>query len=97
MPGVNLAFFSLAGASLKLDALGHTAWLASVFCAVRLIAIYVGSYVGCWVSECPPEQRKRMWQSMLTQVRSRAFFSMAAYPVPELFRENCYYLSTVRT
>ena len=69
MPAVNLAFFSLAGASLKLDALGQAAWLGAVVCAVRVGAIYVGSYAGCWASACPPDQRKRMWQSMLTQAR----------------------------
>ena len=70
MPGVNLAFFSLAGASLRLDALGHTAWTASIVCVVRIVAVYCGSFAGCWASDCPLEQRKRMWQSMLTQVCS---------------------------
>ena len=69
MPGVNLAFFSLAGASLKLDALGRTAWMASLVCAVRAAAVYCGSHVGCWASGSPPEHRSRMWQTMLTQAR----------------------------
>jgi NhaP-type Na+/H+ or K+/H+ antiporter len=77
MPTVNLAFFSLAGASLKLDALAHTAWLASVVCLVRAVAIYGGSFLGCWASECPPEHRKRLWQTMLTQVRQPAVPSHA--------------------
>ena len=68
MPGVNLAFFSLAGASLKLDALGQAAWLASVICGFRVLAIFGGSHVGCWLSGCPQEHRKRMWQAMMTQV-----------------------------
>jgi hypothetical protein len=68
MPGVNLAFFSLAGASLALDALGHALWMACIVCSVRLVAVVIGSHLGCWVSASPPEHKKRMWQSMITQV-----------------------------
>lgn len=69
MPGVNLAFFSLAGASLKLDTLRPMAWIGGLVCLVRMAAIYAGSFIGCWASECPADHRKRMWQTMLTQVR----------------------------
>lgn len=68
MPAVNLAFFSLAGASLKLDALGHALWMACIICFVRMVAVVVGSHLGCWVSASAPEHKKRMWQSMITQV-----------------------------
>lgn len=72
MPGVNLAFFSLAGASLKLDALGQATWLAAVVCAFRVVAIFVGSHAGCWLSGCASEHKKRMWQAMMTQVLCKA-------------------------
>lgn len=69
MPAVNLSFFALAGASLKLTALTHSIWLGSVIVVVRVAAIYVGSAAGCWLSNSPPDHQRRMWQCMITQVR----------------------------
>ena len=70
MPRVNLAFFSLAGASLRLAALAATLRVALGIAAVRLAAVAVGSYAGCWASGAPASHRRLFWQSMLTQARS---------------------------
>lgn len=68
MPRVNLAFFSLAGASLRLGALAATLQVALGIAAARLVAIAAGSYAGCWASGAAPQQRRIFWQSMVTQV-----------------------------
>lgn len=69
MPRVNLAFFSLAGASLRLGALAATLRIALVVVTVRALAIAAGAYAGCWASGAAPQQRRFLWQSMVTQVR----------------------------
>lgn len=63
----NVAFFGLAGASLKLSALVDMLWMALLVFAVRLLALYHGSAVGCRLSGATPECRRLFWQSMITQ------------------------------
>ena len=70
LPNVNLAFFSLAGASLRLGDLHSTLLLAAVLFAMRALAVYGGSMIGCRASGVPAQFQKRVWQTMLTQVRS---------------------------
>ncbi|KAK9830422.1 hypothetical protein WJX72_011685 [[Myrmecia] bisecta] len=67
MPVINVAFFGLAGATLKLGAVLGTLWIAVVVWAVRLGAIYCGSWVGCWLGRSPTDHRRRMWYGMVTQ------------------------------
>lgn len=80
MPAVNLAFFALAGASLKVTALVHSILLGSLIVTVRLMAVYIGSSVGCWASSTPPDHRRRMWQAMVTQVRAYLHLSLFSGP-----------------
>ncbi|GAX78910.1 hypothetical protein CEUSTIGMA_g6349.t1 [Chlamydomonas eustigma] len=63
----NVAFFGLAGASLKLDALKDMFGAALLVCLVRLAAIYVGSWLGCYFTSTMTEFRKLFWMSMVTQ------------------------------
>lgn len=42
---------------------------ALVVSAVRLCAIYVGSWVGCYATSTTTEYRRLFWMSMVTQVR----------------------------
>ncbi|BDA45644.1 hypothetical protein COCOBI_07-4310 [Coccomyxa sp. Obi] len=67
MPLVNMAFFSLAGASLLLGRVVATLWVAVGVYTVRLLAIYLGSWVGAWMGETPTEHRRKVWQGMITQ------------------------------
>jgi hypothetical protein len=73
MPYVNLAFFSLAGADLHLPALVQTLWLAALLFLVRVAAVWLGSFIGCWASDTPTEHGTRMWQTMLTQVCHQSY------------------------
>mmetsp|Transcript_13973 Transcript_13973/g.24501 ORF Transcript_13973/g.24501 Transcript_13973/m.24501 type:complete len:455 (-) Transcript_13973:668-2032(-) len=63
----NVAFFGLAGASLKLSAIRLMLYPALIVSAVRLVAIYCGSWFGCFVTGTLPEQRRLFWASMVTQ------------------------------
>ncbi|EIE22773.1 hypothetical protein COCSUDRAFT_42394 [Coccomyxa subellipsoidea C-169] len=67
MPLVNMAFFSLAGASLLLGRVVATLWVAVAVYAVRLLAVYLGSRLGAWVGGTPTEHRRKVWQGMITQ------------------------------
>lgn len=68
LPRVNLAFFSLAGAALRLEDFHSTLLLAAALFTARLVAVYAGSLMGCVWSGAPVAHRKHMWQAMLTQV-----------------------------
>mmetsp|Transcript_30100 Transcript_30100/g.89277 ORF Transcript_30100/g.89277 Transcript_30100/m.89277 type:complete len:557 (-) Transcript_30100:608-2278(-) len=63
----NVAFFGLAGASLKLSALKDLFLPAVVVCATRLAAIFIGAWVGCYATHTTPEVRRGFWMSMVTQ------------------------------
>ncbi|PNW82300.1 hypothetical protein CHLRE_06g278189v5 [Chlamydomonas reinhardtii] len=63
----NVAFFGLAGASLKLGALTDMFSAALVVFAVRLGAIWLGSWAGCTATATSAEYRRLFWMSMVTQ------------------------------
>ena len=63
----NVAFFGLAGASLKLTALKDLLGAALLISLVRLASIYVGAWAGCIVTGTSVETRKVFWMSMVTQ------------------------------
>ena len=69
LPKVNLAFFSLAGAALRLGDLHSTLLLAALLFCARALAVYGGAMLGCRASGVPVAFRKCVWQTMLTQVR----------------------------
>ncbi|GFR42291.1 hypothetical protein Agub_g3189, partial [Astrephomene gubernaculifera] len=63
----NVAFFGLAGASLKVGALKDMFSAALLVFGARLAAIWLGSWLGCYGSSCPGEVRRMFWMSMVTQ------------------------------
>ncbi|KAI8475581.1 MAG: hypothetical protein J3K34DRAFT_403744 [Monoraphidium minutum] len=63
----NIAFFGLAGASLKLNALAGTLWAALLVVAARLLAIVIGSHLGCHAGGVRAEHRRVFWMSQITQ------------------------------
>mmetsp|Transcript_6852 Transcript_6852/g.23957 ORF Transcript_6852/g.23957 Transcript_6852/m.23957 type:complete len:453 (+) Transcript_6852:936-2294(+) len=67
MPWVNLAFFSLAGASLKVDGFVSTAGVAILIFLCRLLSLYCGCWLGSWIAGSPPEHRKVAWMAYVTQ------------------------------
>jgi len=66
-PAVFVAFFTLVGASLELDVLGMVWHVAIVLFAVRMIAIYIGSYSGGLLSGEPSTYRHLSWTAYVTQ------------------------------
>jgi len=50
------------------SALRSVLWPALIIAAVRLVAIYIGSGVGCLATAASPEFRRNFWMSMVTQV-----------------------------
>lgn len=50
-------------------ALARTLGAAALVWAVRIGAIYVGSWLGAWLGGTPPEHRRKVWYGMVTQAR----------------------------
>ncbi|WIA08542.1 hypothetical protein OEZ85_007974 [Tetradesmus obliquus] len=64
----NVAFFGLAGASLKLAAIADSVWVALVVVLARLAAIVSGSWLGCRFGGVKQELHSQcFWMSMITQ------------------------------
>ncbi|WIA28595.1 hypothetical protein OEZ86_011135 [Tetradesmus obliquus] len=64
----NVAFFGLAGASLKLAAIADSVWVALVVVLARLAAIVSGSWLGCRFGGVKQELHAQcFWMSMITQ------------------------------
>ena len=66
-PYVYIAFFTLTGASLKLDVLGQIWPIALVLFFVRLISIIIGSFTGGTLAGDPPQHNKLKWMGFVTQ------------------------------
>jgi Trk K+ transport system NAD-binding subunit len=66
-PYVYIAFFTLTGASLKLDILAKVWPIALVLVAVRLIAIMIGSFTGGMLAGDPLSHNKLKWMGFMTQ------------------------------
>ena len=47
--------------------LASTLGAAALVWAVRLAAVYCGSWLGAWLGGTPPEHRRRVWYGMITQ------------------------------
>lgn len=45
-----------------------TLWAAAILFAVRVVAVFMGSWMGAFVGGTPPELRRKIWQGMITQV-----------------------------
>ena len=62
--------------------LASTLGAAAVVWAVRVGAVYCGSWLGAWLGGTPPEHRRRVWYGMITQVCTPldALCSVPAWP-----------------
>ena len=60
-------FFSLAGASLNLDALRMTWPLAAFLVVVRTIAIFGSTWFAGFLNNDPPQHRRIAWMAYITQ------------------------------
>ena len=67
MPGVNLAFFTLAGASLHLSSVWRSSFAAWAVVGARLFALYHAARAGCDLVGAPVEHREVAWMGYVTQ------------------------------
>ncbi|MFQ5675732.1 MAG: cation:proton antiporter [bacterium] len=66
-PPIYIAFFTLTGASLDLDVLPATWQIALALFLVRLVAIFIGSFVGGALGGDPMSHNRISWMSYITQ------------------------------
>ncbi len=66
-PYIYIAFFTLTGASLKLDVLAKIWPIALVMVTVRLFAITIGSFIGGTTAGDPLSHNKLKWMGFVTQ------------------------------
>lgn len=66
-PPIYVVFFTLTGASLALDTLAETWQIALILFAVRLLAIFIGSYGGGAAAGDPPLHNRVSWLTYVTQ------------------------------
>ncbi|VAX33562.1 Putative transporter [hydrothermal vent metagenome] len=66
-PPIYTAFFTLTGASLMLDHLTKTWPIALALFAVRLVAIFIGSFSGGLIAGDKMQHNKISWMSYVTQ------------------------------
>ena len=64
---VYIAFFTLTGMTLQLDAVLPNLLAAIVIFTLRLFGIYAGSYLGGYVVGAPAEHTQRYWMTFVTQ------------------------------
>mmetsp|Transcript_144571 Transcript_144571/g.252033 ORF Transcript_144571/g.252033 Transcript_144571/m.252033 type:complete len:426 (-) Transcript_144571:34-1311(-) len=67
LPRANIVFFTLAGASLAINTLVNTYWLAITLFFVRLCALWLGTNFGGYMACLPPEHSKVRWMAFVTQ------------------------------
>lgn len=66
-PPVYIVFFTLTGAGLALDVVAKTWALALLLFAVRLVAVFVGSYLGGTIAGEPARLNRIAWMAFVTQ------------------------------
>jgi Kef-type K+ transport system membrane component KefB len=64
---VYLAFFTLIGASLEFDVLLHLWPIALIIFCIRLVGIFLGSYLGGRLAKDPKRENKLRWMGFVTQ------------------------------
>ncbi|NDY71468.1 potassium transporter TrkA [Desulfobacter hydrogenophilus] len=66
-PGVYIAFFTLTGASIRLDILAHTWPIALILFGVRVFAIFTGSFLGGCLAGIGAQSSRTYWMAFITQ------------------------------
>mmetsp|Transcript_54603 Transcript_54603/g.90074 ORF Transcript_54603/g.90074 Transcript_54603/m.90074 type:complete len:429 (+) Transcript_54603:130-1416(+) len=67
LPRANIVFFTLAGASLAINTLVDTYWLAMMLFVVRLCALWIGTQVGGYMASLPQDHSRIRWMAFVTQ------------------------------
>lgn len=66
-PGIYIAFFTLTGASIRLDILAHTWSIALILFGVRIVAIFAGSFLGGCLAGINSQSSRTYWMAFITQ------------------------------
>lgn len=66
-PVIYIAFFTLTGASLALDVLKETWAVTAVLFLVRVLAIFIGTFIGGTVAGNPVKSNMTSWMAYITQ------------------------------
>ncbi len=66
-PVIYVAFFTLAGASMRIDVLNDAWTVALIFFFIRLITIIIGAYFGGMMAKDPPSFNRVAWMPYITQ------------------------------
>ena len=66
-PGIYIAFFTLTGASIRLDILAETWPIALILFGVRIFAIFTGSFLGGCLAGIGTQSRRTYWMAFITQ------------------------------
>ncbi len=66
-PPIYIAFFTLTGASLSLDILAQTWPIAIALFFMRMMAIFIGSFVGGTLAKNPIKNNSISWMAFITQ------------------------------
>ncbi|MBP8830146.1 MAG: cation:proton antiporter, partial [Desulfobacter sp.] len=66
-PGIYIAFFTLTGASIRLDTLADTWPIALILFGVRVFAIFTGSFLGGCLAGIGVQSSRTYWMAFITQ------------------------------
>ena len=66
-PGIYIAFFTLTGASIRLDILAETWPIALILFGVRILAIFIGSFLGGCLAGTGAQSNQTYWMAFITQ------------------------------
>ena len=66
-PPVYLAFFTLTGASIEIDVLLQTWPIAITLVLIRLVTVFIGSFIGGTIAGDPIAYRRITWMGFVTQ------------------------------
>ena len=66
-PGIYIAFFTLTGASIRLDILADTWPIALILFGVRMFAIFTGSFLGGCLAGTGTQSSRTYWMAFITQ------------------------------
>lgn len=66
-PYIFVVFFTITGASLRLDVFRETFMVALILFSVRLIGIGIGSFAGGTIAGDSPRQNRFLWMGFVTQ------------------------------
>jgi hypothetical protein len=67
-PYIFIPFFTLTGCNIKLDVVAASMSFAPIIVVVRMLTIFLGSFLGGHVTGMPAEHKTIMWMGLISQV-----------------------------